>query len=733
MMMAVLLLIGCEAAAGGKGQGSSKLAPSLVWKRETRQSAYSFALAPDGKVVALLGTECPNEEWPNIRLMSLDDGQIRASFVQCSPDYAGSRAAFSPDGKFLAVGAYTSVSVTDCPVCAPERPLVVYGLPDGTPVAQDVWGKGEVMGLAFSQDGKYLAAAGFEVWQQGAALMKAVTEDARDEQMTSEEFMQKHGEHLRLLEGQALATDVIKIFRAADWQLLWATELDCWSLTFSPDGKFLAAACGDFDEEAIRLWQVQDGKLVRLIPYNAQWGLRRLAFSPDGTWLAAAFEEAVEEAVKVWRVADGELVKELPGPASFVAFSQDGLNLLSAKYGEWSGDGNYSEGAIRLWRIGDWTLVAELPAAHRPARIYEVAVNWEKGLLVCLEGDAVSSWSISPLGGFQFLKRTSWAALPKWWELSWEESPPRLVTFSADGKQLITDSDMGPALWSAADGTFLKWVDLDADSTLHRLYPPLRCIGCIPFGRNGWVVGVGGSSESEETAYLQVWDWGRGKLVAALPTDCRGAREGLFAAAPAAGMVACKGTNKIEVWSVGKRLLMRVIRIQGGEGGGRFLSGLALSPDGRYLAVAESYVEFVDSSVTLWRVADGQLVHRPKAEGYVGEVAFSPNGKLLALPNFNRQGFYIKVVKLWDVENQRFVGAIVPEERCTKLAFSPDGQLLACWELWGPSVTLYRISDGTVAFTIPEEAGSVAFSPDGLFLAVAGSGSLSLWQLPKMN
>ncbi len=182
-------------------------------------------------------------------------------------------------------------------------------------------------------------------------------------------------------------------------------------------------------------------------------------------------------------------------------------------------------------------------------------------------------------------------------------------------------------------------------------------------------------------------------------------------------------------WAVGRGEAIEIWNLDNLGGPRRTLRGhesevtaLAVSPDGRWLAVGESG----GGRISVWDMDSGQRLSwslpgsNEPVEYLVGHqftvwaLAFCPEGELLA------SGAYDNEIRMWDVATGMEVGILRGHRSWIRsLDFSPQGNILASSSCDG-TIRLWDV-DTLREIHSPIEAGvnaySVEFSPDGMLLA----------------
>jgi WD40 repeat protein len=139
------------------------------------------------------------------------------------------------------------------------------------------------------------------------------------------------------------------------------------ALTFTPDGRHLAAATGNHHdspaEGSVHVWDVETGEVVSSVasPDLVAWGR---AFAPGGRHLYTLAVSGTGPGIEVWDVRTGDRVRSLPRlwfNVAHLAFHPDGSRFATAE----------SEGRVRVWDTasGEECLSLRLPTPDQPWRV----------------------------------------------------------------------------------------------------------------------------------------------------------------------------------------------------------------------------------------------------------------------------------------------------------------------------------------------------------------------------
>ncbi len=149
-----------------------------------------------------------------------------------------------------------------------------------------------------------------------------------------------------------------------------------------------------------------------------------------------------------------------------------------------------------------------------------------------------------------------------------------------------------------------------------------------------------------------------------------------------------------------------------------WVTDVAFSPDGKTLAVATAV------GIYLYDLATGVGKLFWEGNSVVNSVAFSPDGKLLA------SGLEDHTARLWEVSSGKQIMVLKGhKESVLSVAFVPGGELLVSTSY--KEARIWRLSSGQLKNSIPLwYVGRSALSPDGRFLAAGSNdGAVRLWRV----
>jgi WD40 repeat protein len=480
----------------GKQLATGELQTVTFWNSQDGQKQTSIlahelpvrgiAYSPDGKKLATssaksgaagAGTKGEVKVW--------DVATGRELFHFGDLPYSANGLAFSPDGKYLAVGLGNPA------ILGPSRPgeVRVWDVENGT---LQLTLKGHtfwVLDVAFSPDSKSLASASADqtvrVWEvpegHERQTIRGHTGWVRTVDFSPDgKSIASAGDDQVVRVWNARSGDAIHTFRGHGHQII--------AVAYSSDGKHLASAGGDSNKVGeVRIWNTEANEPVRTLQGTTALATS-IGFSPDSKLLASAsrsMSSATPGQAIIHRVDTCAKQLTLEGKSmgfSAVAFSPDGVSIATG------GD----EG-VKLWNQATGDVTGLFQVFVHP--IHGIAFSRDGRRLASVGADGVKIWerkterilhhfrahtihdhdvAFSPDG--RHFATTSWGgyygrvkdgvdrtekieAEVKIWNAESGQEVIRMaggglgLAYSPDGKQLASGSqDRGATIWDAKTG-----------------------------------------------------------------------------------------------------------------------------------------------------------------------------------------------------------------------------------------------------------------------------------------
>ncbi|KAF9056729.1 WD40-repeat-containing domain protein [Rhodocollybia butyracea] len=478
---------------------------------------------------------------------------------------------------------------------------------------------------------------------------------------------------------------------SGQWPRLQATieghSGSVWSVAFSPDGNHIASGCAD---KTLRVWDARTGDLL-VGPFNGHTGqVKCIAFSCDGDKIVSG---SYDKTLRVWDTLTGKMIGvPLTGhtdKVNFVRFSPNGKQIASASLDK----------TIRIWNWGEHIKgnAAALVINHAAA-MHNVAFSPNRDQVVSGSADGwVQVWDTQtgklvtgPLKGHtQYI---------------------RSVTFSPDGKHILSLSHETTRIWDACTGTEIITIPTPMGTDAYS----------ATFTPNGKQIVVGYAD-----TFLCIWDVQTGALVSA-PIDGHSGAVLSVSVSPDGMRIASGSADKtIRVWdayqelSAALKVDAQYIGANDQEiaqmhhprytGHTNTVHCVAFSPKGDQIASGSW-----DNTVCVWDSCTGTILTGP-LHGHKDRVyciSFSPNEEQIV------SGSKDTTIRVWNVQNGTMVAGPLEghSQQVWCIAFSPQGdrivsgsddKTICVWDVAASSllIRLYNAHSTVVS--------SIAFSSDG--------------------
>jgi WD40 repeat protein/serine/threonine protein kinase len=501
------------------------------------------------------------------------------------------------------------------------------------------------------------------------------------------------------------------------------------AVTFFPAGENLAVATGGGIE-------LVDGASGRRIGLLEQPGADGVAISGAGDFLlthSGTLPKGDNSNVVLWDIANRKRVAAFADsvnwPLHIIAFAKDGSRLAFVQNAiEPVKSPGLPVGDISVWDARNYQEIWRL----RGVRVHYLAISPDsKTLAASMEVRSVvrdrdrnywvSAYEIALLDMASGKQRAS---------LKGHKLEAHCIAFSPDSKMLASGSrDNTIKVWNVESGIEVKTLTPGHVTSSSGIYS----VAFSPDSRT--------LASASADAPLTLWDVSRGVVYATLKGH-RSQIADLTFSPDGKTLASADFAGTVRFWDLPRTPEFLITGSPTGAG----VLGIAISPNGKILALVNAFLE-------LWDIKTGRFIGRSSQERSAMSVAFSPDGKSLATGNFDG------ALKLWDTATLNVMknlaghplapGSSPLATRIEAIAFSPNGKVLVT----GDHDNLVKVWDfetgkeiATLQAYPPNRAGyedggikSIAFAPDGTVLATVGgyrghvANSVKLWEASTLR
>ncbi len=483
----------------------------------------------------------------------------------------------------------------------------------------------------------------------------------------------------------------IGVWDLADGRPLWTARVhddDVQALRFTPDGRSLISGGND---GVVSRTDVASGGSKRLVTLEEDKAIYSLDLSPNGRTLLVT---TLNGSAQLRSLDSGESLGFQQASSGFAAFSPAGDSIILSE-GEL--------GTVAALYGLDGRLVQRFGGDNGHQRAIQAVALTPDGAtaLSASQDGTIKLWDV----GTGELLRTLTGHQASVWGMA----------VAADGSRLLT---------SSADGTIRLWSLQTADT----INPELRSFR----GHAGSVYAVALATDGAhilsggEDGSVRWWDLKRYAALGELEAEA--SIQGVAVSADGRRAFALTVRGELSAWDVntgaargpGALLL---------SGAGRSYFALAVSPDGRTIAVGDDrgtiYLGELDGSLA---PLQGEGAHL----GTIQSLAFSPDGALLISTAYGANGAADGNARVWQVAERRLERVLQAEDATLLVAIiTSEGIAIAGGE--GGMLYTWDVASGQLEAPfegVGEVVLDLAVTADGTTLAVAATnGTVQLWRV----
>ncbi len=488
-------------------------------------------------------------------------------------------------------------------------------------------------------------------------------------------------------------------------------------ITFSPDGKTLAATCWD---DNIRFWDVQTHQIKATL--EVKGGVWKVLFSADGNTLISA-----GGFIQLWNANSLQhkfTFTEDYGYFTSIAISSDGTTLASASNDE----------RIDLWDIKNGKHIAKIHdrtdsdkvlafspdgtilacrGPNKTVRLWDTKTRKRLKMLIGHK-KSVETIAFSPDG--KTLASGSWDKTIMLWDVQSGKHKTTL-TGHKDGIRTLTYSPNGDTLASGGhDGTIRFW---NTQTNQHK-----NTFTHTPFSYPDLLSHDGKTLVASVNKDILLLDIPTGALKSRFEGDLEYPNAALYGhyilfSQDRTTLANQEKDRQFLLWDVKSGKLKEPFTEKMSDVFSNSRSRI-LSPDGTILAVGKS-----DGTVQLWNTHTGEnKATFKKHKKYISALAFSTDGRLLAA------GDAQQTIHLWDtVTTEHIISYTTGFGVIGSLAFSPNNKILASATQF--EIRLWNLETGEYTATYNHlGTTSLAFSSDGkMFASGYRDAMIRLWDV----